>query len=187
MMPQLLALESFDDAVAQEPSQNQHYQSGYDDGHAAGLQAAHEEIAALSEQFVQTLNDVDFTYAEARKQVFDSLIPLMTEVVEKVLPHCVTNGFSNQIVDLLIQTAAKQTGTAITLQVHPSQHAAVAEASQNIAAEVIVQSDPTLSEYAARIKNGDAEQILDMDTVLTAISEILGAVHHSEDRTNTHG
>lgn len=186
-MTQLLSLESFDGAAIDDPSQNESYQDGYDQGYAAGFQAAREEAAGLSEDIVQAINTIDFTYAEAQSQILGALSPLLHAVVSKVLPHCVEAGFGDQIAQLLIQAAEQEVGAAITLHVHPNQHAAVAKAAQNAPAKVIIQTDPNLSEHAAWIRRADTEALVDMDQLLTAISEILGAIDHLENRTDTHG
>ncbi|MEM9787413.1 MAG: hypothetical protein AAF801_12990 [Pseudomonadota bacterium] len=186
-MAQLLSLESFDNPATEDQAQNATYQDGYDAGYAAGQSAARDEAAALSEECVQGINTLDFTYAEARKQVLDELAPLLRQIAQKVLPHCVATGFADQIASLLIDATENSIADAVVLHVHPSQKAAVTQAVQRTSANVDVQTDPKLSEHAAWVKHAGTEAHLDMDALLAAISDTLSALDHIDNRTNTHG
>lgn len=186
-MAQVLSLESFDNGAADDPTTSKDYHQGYEGGFAIGVETANAEAEALSAQFVQSLNAIDFTYAEARNQLLASLEPLLLNVAAKILPHCVENGFVGQLADILQQAAAQDATSAVTLHIHPSQKAAVESAAQNTAAQVIIATDPTLNKHAAWIKHGRQETLLDIDGLLDAIGETLRAIQRPPDRTKTHG
>jgi len=185
-MPQLLALESFDQAETAEVVESGSFQEGYDEGYAAGLETARAEQAALTEECVQALNAIDFTYVEARRQMLDALRPFLQDLAEKVLPHCVANGFASQITALISDAVEQSAGAALTLHVHPTQQAAIAQAAETTAANIMVLSDPKLSPHAAWVKNAGSEAFLDMDGLLASIAGILGAINITDDR-NAHG
>ena len=184
---QILSLESFDDPVFDDAAEQGTYQDGYDEGYAAGLQAASAAAATLNEECAQALTSIDFTYAEACKQTLDALAPLLQDIVDKVLPHCVENGFANQLSEMLAAAAQQDGSKALTVHVHPTQHAAVTQAAASTVAQIDVHADPALTEHAAMIKNGRTETLLDMDRLLSAITETMRAIHHIENRTDAHG
>ena len=186
-MVQLLSLESFDNCAADDPTTSPDYHHGYEDGFAVGVETANAEAEALSAQFVQSLNAIDFTYAEARSQLLASLEPLLLQIATKILPHCVESGFVGQLADILQQAAAQDAASAVTLHIHPSQQTALKSAAQNTAAEVTIVTDPTLSEHAAWIKHGNEETLLNVDGLLDAIGETLRATQHPQDRTTANG
>ncbi|MDX8352886.1 hypothetical protein [Cognatiyoonia sp. IB215182] len=181
-MTQLLALESFDDIEVADAVESGSFQDGYDEGHAAGLETARAEQAALTEECVQVLNAIDFTYVEARRQMLDALQPFLQDLAEKVLPHCVANGFASQIAALISDAVEQSAGAALTLHVHPAQRSAIAKAAETTAANIMVVSDPNLSPHAAWVENAGSEAFLDMDGLLASIAEILSAINITDDR-----
>jgi flagellar biosynthesis/type III secretory pathway protein FliH len=186
-MAQSLSLECFETGFAEDASASETFKRGYEDGLAAGAAHAAAERATLNEAFIQNLSQVDFTYAEARGQLLASLEPLLSTIISKVLPHCVTTGFANQLSEILQQAAAQDSAESITLHIHPSQRQAVENNLKNTSVQVSIHEDPSLNEHAAWIKHNREETHLDLDSLLAAIGEVLGAIHHPENRTETNG
>lgn len=186
-MGQALSLESFDDELVEDITATEAFQQGYQEGLQAGIAQTTADAAALDAEFVQNLGNIDFTYTEARSQVLGSLTPLLTTIVEKVLPHCVAEGFTGQLADILIQAAAADAKAGISLHIHPSQRSAIEAALTDAAVSVTLHDDPLLDPHAAWIRQNRSETLLDVDGLLAAISDTLGAIHHLEDRTENHG
>lgn len=186
-MAQALSLESFEEALVEDVTESDDFQQGYQEGLQAGIAQSAADAAALSAELVQNIGNIDFTYTEARSQLLGSLAPLLTTIVEKVLPHCVAEGFAGQLADLLLQAAGEDANAAMTLHIHPSQRTAVETASQDMAGQVTIQDDPQLDMHAAWIKQERSETLLDVDNLLVTISAALGAIHHTEDRNEDHG
>ena len=187
MMGQALSLESFDDEQIEDITATKTFQQGYQEGLQAGIAQTTADAAALEAEFVQSLGNIDFTYTEARSQLLGSLAPLLTTIVEKVLPHCVAEGFAGQLADMLLQAAAQDAKAGITLHIHPSQREAVESATSDAAVNLSLHEDPQLEPHAAWIRQRRSETLLDADGLLAAISEALGAIHHVENRTENHG
>jgi len=187
-MGQALSLESFEVEIPEDTSlSTEAFQQGYEEGLQSGIAQATADAAALQADFVQNLGNIDFTYTEARSQLLASLAPLLTTIVEKILPHCVAEGFAGQVADRLLQAAAQDASAAISLHIHPSQRSTVEAAIQNADMQVILHDDPQLDMHAAWVRQKRSETLLDVDSLLAAISETLGAIHHTENRTENHG
>ena len=186
-MSQALSLESFDEDVLEDTPSEEAFQQGFQEGLQAGIAQATAETAALSAELVHNIGNIDFTYAEARGELLGSLAPLLTTIVEKILPHCVAEGFAGQLTYLLLEAAKQDGAAAINLHIHPSQRAAVSTALTDSSAQVTLHDDPTLPPHAAWIGQGRKETLLDVDGLLMTISETLGAIHHQVDRTEHHG
>lgn len=78
------------------------YRAGWDDaGAARDAQRSAEVEAAL-----QHLQDLSFTYHEARQALLAEIAPLMAEIVGKVLPAAAHRSLVPMIVDLLRDKAA---------------------------------------------------------------------------------
>lgn len=84
--------------------------AAYDAGYRAGWEdagAAHDaQRSAEVEAALQHLQDLSFTYHEARQALMAEIAPLMAEVVGKVLPAAAHRSLVPMIVDLLRDKAA---------------------------------------------------------------------------------
>lgn len=186
-MANVLSLESFETALTADDGPSSEYSLGYEDGLNAGLAAARTEIDALNEQFTQSITEIDFTYAEARGRVLQSLAPLFRALTEQVLPHCVENGFAGQLAEKLFSLANNEAGKPLTLFVHPDFEIAASNLITALPAQAIVQADPELGRHAAWIGPIGNEIKLDVDSLLAEITSNLTAINNIEQEAETNG
>jgi flagellar biosynthesis/type III secretory pathway protein FliH len=181
-------LESFADAdtlPAQAPSPD--HAAAYAEGYAAAM----DDIAAtndrLEAELVQTLSDMAFTYRAARQDVIDALEPLVQTLIQSVLPHCITNGFADQIAAAVLQDFTDQAGSAVRVNIHPDQLAPVRNATRQLAADVLIAADPHLSRHAAWIGSARGEVSFDMDRHLAAITALLANLSTQQQEVAQNG
>ncbi|WP_296425989.1 hypothetical protein [Yoonia sp.] len=186
-MSHSLSLESFEEIVSDRSGPSADFNDGYAEGIAAGRAAAQADAVALTEAFVQSIADIDFTYAEARSQLLQSLGPLFQTLCKKILPHCVATGFAGQLADQLLHAAAADAAGPIKIHVHPDQRNAVEAATKTLPTQLRVLTDPALTLHAAWIQQGTNETLLDADSLLSHINAALAAISNTEHRTNAHG
>lgn len=184
---QSILLESFDLDDDEPTGGDAAYQEGYAEGYTAGQTAAANAQQALEGALVQAIADIEFKYEEARGEITRSLAPLFQVLVERILPHCIANGFADQIVTSLTAVmGTAETGQA-TVFVHPSQRLSVEAALERFSIIASVSDDPMLGQHAAWVRHCDKEIHIDQDKVLADISAVLAAVHLSQTRTQSHG
>ena len=181
-----LALESFDEGAVEEIA-NDEFGKGYEEGMQAGRAAAAAEIEALNAQFVQAISDIDFTYAEARAQILQSLTPLFETVISQVVPACISSGFANQIVAHLQRAADDDSAQPIRVHVHPEHQAAVSALVSDLSSPVEVRNDPTIGPNAAWIEKAHGTTFLDFDGLMKTINEALSLLSTSEPRMKSNG
>lgn len=186
-MAPVLTLESFEEALVDQNGTSDDYAAGYADGLAAGEAAARAEIGVLNDQFVQSVQDINFTFAEARGQVLASITPLIETIIAQVLPHCVQSGFAGQLAQLLIDAAHQDAARPLSLHVHPDCYDAMLSLSHILPKECSVEADSGLAPHAAWIAQSNGEMSLDMDQLLTVISERLSILTIPEERDQMHG
>lgn len=180
-----LTLESFEDALTDETYPRTAFDDAYQQGFDAGRAAAEMDSATLGSALVQAINDIDFTYTEARAQLLKSLGPLFETLTATVLPHCVKTGFAGRLAEELGRAAAADTHSPIRIHIHPDQQIAVQLATEHL--EVEVHADPALGPHAAWIERGNTETQLELDRLLDRINEALGAIATPENRTTNYG
>ncbi len=186
-MSGILSLESFEDVITQDDTVSEDYNRGYEEGLAAGTAAAQAEVGALQQQFVQSICDMDFTYAEARGQLLLSLEPLFSALVTQVLPHCIENGFAGHLRKVLQQAAEDDASAPISLFVHPDNYDAVLALKGALPAAISVQPDPSLDIHAAWIEKIQHGTLLDTAALLAEITTALSLMTNPETRIESHG
>ncbi|WP_019955531.1 hypothetical protein [Yoonia vestfoldensis] len=181
------SLESFDMTKVADPGPSQDYHDGYAAGFEAATDAANADADRLSQDLVQSLTDMTFTYREAQRDVMESYGSLVTALVDFVLPQCVKLGITQQIADLVMARHAADQGDAIIVHVHPAQLRPVREATAAIGARVSVVADATLTPHAAWIGQAAGDTYLDMDRCLADIAQILSSLQHQNHRISENG
>ncbi len=87
------------------------YKEGWDDAHAAKAQE-HDRIGV---ELARSLQDLSFTFYEARVQVTKSLEPLVTAIVAQVLPRLSTMALAEQILAVLTPLAEETNTPTLAL------------------------------------------------------------------------
>lgn len=86
-----------------EELHQQTYQRGYRQGEE-DAHAAHEAMQnAQRDAIIQHLNDLAFTYHEARQNLLKELSPLMRVISEKILPDMARHSLAPRIADLFME------------------------------------------------------------------------------------
>ena len=174
----LVLLEAFDDpedaceAVPEGPSED------WLDGHAAGVAegaaCAARDAARRSAELTQALSDLGFTLAEARRVVLDSLSPLFSALVDKIVPQLLEASAVTHAVDLLSAAAADQCDPPVALSVHPDLVDTLAEALAGLpSAPVDLRSDETLGRLEIVLSRRDSDRSLDLDRLTEELASLL--------------
>ena len=184
---QKVLLESFEDQTMAFAKPDEGFEKGFAVGFAEGKEAAKAVQTVLQDEFVQCISDLEFKYEEARSEITRSLGPLLSILVEKIFPHCLTEGFADQIVAVIQQSLNENTATGFRLTINPAQNTAVIAALAKAAIEVDLTVDPALPPNAAWVRYDQDELYVDGDALLGDIHSILTTVEPIEKRTETHG
>ena len=185
-MAQQLALESFEQCHGDSSAASAEYSAGYQEGLAEATAAFQADQNTLSSAFVQTVSDLNFSYAEARAQLIEQLEPLFTVVTQKLLPQISHENFGAILIEAITGAAARDTAQPPVLHVHPSQRQLIEKLSKEQALDVEIREDPTLSAHAAWIGLAHGETHLDIDSLLTNISETLDAIVTYKSKDGRH-
>lgn len=162
------------------------YTAGWDDAAAAETQTR-ERIGA---DFANSLGELAFTFHEARAHVLQGVAPLLTLMVEKVLPDIAREGLAETLAGI-VNTAAEQAASRpVELVINPENRAAVNSLlAQDPPLPLKIFEEPSLGPGQAYIRAGSGQEIaLDLDEVLSeirnAVSGFLSASQPEEQREN---
>jgi len=188
-MMHMTLLESFDspDNAMESAGPSPDWATGHLVGLAEGRALALSEQGRLSSDIVQSLADMSFGYAEARRHLLLSLRPLFMVLMDKFLPALVSDGLATQIVDLLQRTATEDLLTPIELHVHPDHVAGLQDLIRQAAMPITLRGDPRLGLGQAQMSSTDGETLLDLDELLGATRGALSAIFFTPEQRVHHG
>ncbi len=145
----------------------QGYKAGWDD--AAAAQS--EDQSRVAADFARNLQELSFTYHEARSHILGSLEPLLKEMVSKVLPRLARESLPQTIVDEVLSVTEIQTKAGIQIVISPANRLSLeqlVEAQENLDVEIV--EEPSMADGQAYLRFGDTEKLVDLDSVLSSFS-----------------
>lgn len=154
--------------------------SGFEDGYKAGWDDAvsankdsHDRVAADLET---SLQDIAFSFHEARAHILNGLAPLLRLMIEKVLPELAARGFPETVAALVMAEAEKAADRPLELMANPA-NADVLRAMLGEAPPVPVEvrENSAMGPGQAMLRGGREDQMIDMDAVLDGIRDAVEA------------
>lgn len=188
MAPDALApLTTPDDgAAAEDPvaAYERGYKAGWDDNEAQ----AQGERAAVGAELARNIQELGFTYHEARAHVMSGIEPLLEALVGKVMPRLVAATLGPSILEELSAVAEAAADRPVTILVSPASHETVAGFLAGATALPFdLVPEPTMGEWQVCFRLGDHERQLDLGEVLDRIMARLEAFSDQNQRALKHG
>lgn len=164
----------------------------FEDGYSAGwddaVKAQTQDNAHINESLSNSLEDLSFTYQEARSQLTAELEPLFDCLTATVLPAGMVKSFGQHIVDTLRDMAKTQLDQPAVLLVPPGTGDVLETVlARDFSMPVELREDPTLAEGQAFIRVGGAERELNSERLLNSVSELIGGYLYQEKKEESHG
>lgn len=143
------------------------YREGWED--AAAAYAA--EQAAIGADLARALDDMSFTYHEARRAMLVEMRALMGGILEKVLPGTMRAALGQTILERIGAAVAARGEIAVEITVAPENRPRVAPLLQGGASlPVRLAEEPSLGPGQAVLRFGPAEELVDLDAVAAGIA-----------------
>ncbi len=184
-----LNLESFDAAEDDLPAGPP---PSYEDGYATGLEAGRAESrsaqAALTAEISETLSDMAFTHAEARRSVLAELRPLFVALIEEVLPAAGAASLGPKLIEALMARAEADSTAPLILLVSGADIAGLTPLLAGRAdLPVTFEADPTLGPGQALLGAAGCQSLIDLSEVVTDLQQALAALCADEEGLLAHG
>jgi flagellar assembly protein FliH len=159
------------------------YQAGWDDSAKAQADARDKIGAELG----QNLQEMSFSYHEALSKLTVSMEPVMTQMIEKLLPELLRNALSAHILEQIRALITEHARHPIEIVVSEKNVDTVkAIAGRNLTEPFEVVGEPTLGEGQAFVRMGEAERQVDLDGVVSGISKAMVAFFHETEQETDH-
>jgi len=178
-------------AVLTEEARLSAYEEGYKAGWDDAVEAESSTKARISADFEKTLQDLSFSFQEARSHVLRGVGPLLSMMAEKALPEMARTWFSATITEILRDTAEQAADRPVELVVNPENRKALEEVmTQDPALPMTLVEEPSLGPGQAFLRAASGETAIDIDAVLadirTAVAGFLAADAHEDEEHKAH-
>lgn len=162
------------------------FEKGYSDGWDDSAKAYEENIVSNSATLDSFLQNVSFTYEEAKDGVLSDLAPLFHQAIENVLTDAQKISFLPFVVQTIEGLFSGIPAPQIIVSLNNKHiNALRALFSQNGGVSLTVNEDPTLDENMALIKMGHDEVEIDFDGYVTQVTSAISSfltIHQDESQ-----
>jgi len=164
------------------------YEKGYKAGWDDAAAAQSDDESRIGAEFARNLQDLGFTFHEARNHVMRAMEPLLSEIVSKVLPSVVSETIGQTIIEELLPLAETASDTPIEIVIAPgSRESLETLLDENIAVPITIVEEETLADGQVYLRMGSIERHIDMTTTVDKIGHAIQAVYELNDKAMTHG
>lgn len=163
------------------------FEKGYTAGWDDAVAAQDAETAKLRADLARNLQDLSFTYQEARSHVLQAMEPLLRDMVGKVLPTIARESLSRIVLETLQPLAEEMSGAAITVVVNPAnRHSVETLLSATKTLPLTFVEEPSLGEGQVYLRMGEAESRIDLDGVIAAIGRAVAGFFAMQNEVKDH-
>jgi hypothetical protein len=171
-------------ATDDEAEYERGYRAGWDDCE----RRAQEARQAVGAELGRHIQELGFTYQEARAHVLGSIEPLLTGLVEKVLPKLAADTLGQTALEELTELAEHAAETPVTILVSPGNHDLIAGFLEGEAAlPYRLSTEETLTDGQLFFRLGEHERQIDLEAVIARIGERLAAFSTHNQKVLNHG
>lgn len=157
-------------AEAQLAAFDKGYREGWED--AARVHA--EEQKAIGADLARALDDMSFTYHEARRAMLGEMRALISAIVGRVLPETLRGSLGPMILERIEAATKARSEVSVEVTVAPDNMARVAPLLKGGGTiPVRLAEEPSLGPGQAVLRFASAEEIIDLDAVLAGIEEMV--------------
>lgn len=163
------------------------YEAGYKAGWDDAARAEAEGQGRIGAEFARNLQDLGFTFHEARSHVMQALEPLLTGMVERVLPELISRTVGQTIVEELLPLASLAADTPIEVVVSPASRSALEPMLANAAVPFTLVEEPTLAEGQVFLRSGKIERHIDFAKAVDQIGTAIKGLYQLNEKAFRNG
>jgi hypothetical protein len=134
----------------------------------------------LTEEFIDRLQDISFTYHEAQNKLAQGLKSLLMQFVTSLMPQAAHHGLGLQLIEQITTLINSQSENRIELAVAPDRHHHLDMLLRDrLSVPFSITPDPELSSEQAYLRVNDTEREINLDGVIESVKTAVEAAYHS--------
>jgi flagellar assembly protein FliH len=162
----------------------QGYKAGWDDAAAASS----EDQTRIRADLARNLQQLSFTYQEARAHILKAVEPLLEEMVARLLPETARETLAPLVLEQVMPMAEELTDQPVSLVLNPTMRLPVESLiAQATGLPMLIEEEPTLPEGQVYIRLGGAEAKVDLTRVTADIAAAVRGFFSLSEEAGTNG
>ncbi|WP_371168274.1 flagellar biosynthesis protein [Aliiroseovarius sp. 2305UL8-7] len=164
------------------------YETGYSAGWDDALQGVDEDKDRIDAAFARNLEDLGFTFHEARSHVLGSLEPMLNALVETLLPEVLQDTLIHVVNEEIMPLAAEAADRPIELRVSSKSRSVLDPLMIRVPTSPLeIREDDTLPDGQVFLRSATAERCIDFSAALSRIRDAVAALYDINDKAFEHG
>lgn len=166
--------------------------AAFDKGYAAGWEdataASERAQAECSDAALARLQDLSFTYHEARAHVLRSVLPLIRAVADKVVPTLLRETLGVRLAELVQAHAEEAVWSEVEILAAPGEAEALRAALEGrVGFPLVVREEESLAPGLHHVRLGRVERELDLSGLERGLLDALDAIEAESKEILTNG
>lgn len=171
-----------------EESKLASYEQGYKAGWDDAATALAEDQTRIRADLARNLQQLSFTYQEARSHILKAVEPLLEEMVGRLLPEMARETLAPLVLEQVMPMAEDLTDNPVSLVMNPAMRAQVeALIAQATGLPLQIDEEPTLPEGQVYIRLGASEAKVDLTRVTKDIAAAVRGFFSLSEETGANG
>lgn len=147
------------------------YEQGYKAGWDDAASAQSDDQTRIGADLAHSLQALSFTYQEARAHILKALEPLLTEMVNRLLPDMARETLAPLVLEQVMPMAEDLADHPVTLVLNPAVRSPVEGlVAQATGLPLTLEEEPSLPEGQVYLRMGGAEAKVDLTRVTQEVS-----------------
>lgn len=164
------------------------YEKGYREGWDDATRAEIDEQSRIGTEFARNLQDLGFTFQEARSHVMHALEPLLMGMVNRFLPDLISRTIGQTILDELIPLAASAADQPIEIVLSPQSRPAIEPLLTSAkGTPFTLIEEPTLAEGQIFLRSGTNEREIDFTRAIDQIGTAINGLYELNEKAFQNG
>jgi len=164
------------------------YEAGYKAGWDDAAEAETRERDRIGAEFARNLQDLGFTFHEARSHVMQALEPLLAGMVERVLPKLVSETMGQTIIEELLPLATEAADTPIEVVVAPASRPVLEKLLESgTTVPFSLVEEPTLVQGQVFLRSGRTERHIDFSSAIDRIGSAIEGLYELNEKAFRNG
>ena len=180
-----------DHAAPDDPARLETYETGYSAGWEDAMQNAAEDRARIAAGLAAQLQEISFSFNEAKAHVLANLAPLIEDLVGRVLPQAAAAGLPSLVAEIVGRAAHEATDAPLLLAVSEADHDRILPLlPETPGLPLRIDVLDTLAEGQVQFTIGEHKTEIDHSGALQEMDAAIRdffAIETSEERLRRHG
>jgi len=176
------------DRASIEETRLQSYDSGYAAGWEDATAATQDDQSRIGSELANNLQQMAFTFQEARSHILKSVQPVLTQLCTQLLPPLAREVLAPVVLDTIMPLMDDLADTPVHVVLNPVARPALERLlSQAAGLPLVIIEETTLGEGQVYLRLGEIEHRVDLDLAVTRLTSAVHDFFEYSEKDGGHG